>query len=72
MKITNQDVKSINGIRIFTVKDVMEIMGIGRDKAYALFRAKSFPATRLGRQAFVTESNFNDWLNNNAGRTINI
>ncbi len=58
--------------RILKVKDIMKSLGICRDKAYALMKLKSFPATQLGKTYFVTEDNFEKWLNQNAGRQIDI
>ena len=59
-------------IKILKVEDLMEIMGIGRDKAYALLNAEAFPSTKLGRNFFVTQKNFETWLDNYAGREFEL
>jgi hypothetical protein len=62
----------IENIKILYIKDLMECMHIGRDKAYALMRNKSFPSTKIGRTYFVTQNNLIKWLNDNAGRDFTI
>lgn len=59
-------------IKILKVEDLMEIMGIGRDKAYALLNSEAFPSTRVGRSCFVTQKNFELWLDNYAGREFEL
>lgn len=57
-----------NELRVYLPKDISKMMGIGRDKAYALFKSKGFPATRIGKTYFVTPEQFNKWLNDYAGK----
>ena len=59
-------------IKVLYAKDLMEILGIGRDRAYTLMRSAGFPSTKFGHTYFVTEENFNIWLNNNAGKTYKL
>ena len=59
-------------IRVLYAKDLMEILGIGRDRAYTLMRSADFPSTKFGHTYFVTEENFNSWLNKNAGKTYKL
>ncbi|MCR4647977.1 MAG: helix-turn-helix domain-containing protein [Lachnospiraceae bacterium] len=51
-----------SNIKVLTVKDVCEILHIGRDKAYALFKSEGFPSICLGGRYFVTEASFINWL----------
>ena len=53
---------------ILKVKDIMNYLGIGRDKAYSLMKSKSFPATQIGNTYFVTNKNFTRWLEDYAGK----
>ncbi len=62
----------IEDIKILYIKDLMDCLHIGRDKAYALMRNRSFPSTKIGNTYFVTLDNLNKWLNENAGRNISI
>ncbi len=72
MKKIIPEATSIGGVKILTVQNVADIMGICIGKAHQLFDSTSFPSTRLGRKKFVTEENFYRWLNENAGRTVQI
>ena len=40
------------------VKDLQEILHIGRDKAYALMHSKAFPAIKIGGRYFVAYKTF--------------
>ena len=57
-------------LEILRIKDVMRVLNIGRDKAYALMHNKSFPSTRIGSTYIITAANLNMWLSDNAGRDI--
>lgn len=54
--------------KVYLVEDVMECLGIGKSKAYELFRSASFPSTKLGRTYFITAANFEKWLERYAGK----
>lgn len=53
---------------IMRLEDIMEVLGIGRDKAYALLKSPFFPATKIGRTYFVTADHFKEWLDKYAGK----
>ncbi len=53
---------AIEGMQILKTKDLQEILGVGRDTAYALMRSPSFPSTKLGRIYIVTDKNLKQWL----------
>ena len=72
MKKEIPEATNIGGIRILTVRDVAEILNISIGKAHQLFDSSSFPSTRLGRKKFILEPLFYRWLEENAGRAINI
>jgi len=57
---------------MYTKDDVKAILGFGRDKTNALFNSKSFPSTSIGNTKFILKKNFEEWLNNNAGRDIRL
>lgn len=66
MNIENEEIK------ILRIKDLMECLSIGKDKAYALMKSRSFPSTRIGKTYFVTENSLKMWLKDNAGKNVNI
>ena len=60
------------GMTILYTKDLMKVLGIGRDRAYALMRSSGFPSTRLGKNYFVTEENLQKWLKTYTGRQYSL
>lgn len=60
------------GMTILYTKDLMKVLGIGRDRAYALMRSSGFPSTRLGKSYFVTEENLQKWLKTYTGRQYSL
>lgn len=59
-------------LKVLMTKDLMNLMGIGRDKAYSLMRARTFPSTKLGKTYFVTMDSLQTWLHDNAGKSIEV
>jgi len=51
----------------YTVKDIMQKMGIGKNKAYKLFRAKAFPAIKCGNSYIIHKDQFERWIKINSG-----
>ncbi|MCR5418571.1 MAG: helix-turn-helix domain-containing protein [Lachnospiraceae bacterium] len=49
-------------LKIYTVKELANVLRIGRDKAYALIRSAGFPSIRIGKRYFVTEKALSEWL----------
>lgn len=47
---------------ILTVKDVMEILGIGKRVAYELMDRKDFPTVRIGKLKRVNRDLFFSWI----------
>lgn len=55
---------------ILTIEDLMRLLGIGRNKAYALMHSSGFPCMRVGRTYFITKKNLLKWLENNTGKEV--
>ena len=55
---------------LLTVKELQELLKIGRDKAYSLMHAKSFPSMKIGRRYFVHEQALQEWLVKNCHKTV--
>ncbi|PKM71687.1 MAG: DNA-binding protein [Firmicutes bacterium HGW-Firmicutes-16] len=53
---------------LITVKELQSYLGIGRDKAYALVKSKSFPAVKIGGRYYVMKSGFVSWLERKIGK----
>jgi excisionase family DNA binding protein len=51
---------------VLTVKEVMEILGIGKRIAYELMDQTDFPCVKIGKLKRVNKEQFFDWLNKKA------
>ena len=49
-----------------TVGEVQEMLGIGRNQAYALVKQEGFPSVRVGRRILVPRGAFADWMREHA------
>lgn len=47
---------------MMTVKDVQNFLGIGRNRAYDIFKRKDFPAILIGKKYVVEQNAFYSWL----------
>lgn len=54
--------------RLLTVKDIMTIFGIGKNKAYTLMRTKGFPLIYVGRDMRVDPKALREWIDQHKGR----
>lgn len=61
-----------NNINVITTEKLRHILGIGRDRAYALMRSPGFPSTKLGKTYFITNDKLNKWLETYAGREYHL
>lgn len=48
----------------YTVKEIMDMLGIGRSKAYELCNSGLFKIVHVGRVIRINKSSFDDWLGN--------
>lgn len=54
--------KIIMDYKFLTVKEVMEILRIGRTMTYELVNQPDFPKLRIGRKILIPEKEFQDFL----------
>lgn len=57
-------------VKLLTVKDIQSIFNCSSHKAYSIMRSDTFPSTKIGKQYYVTEDNFNKWLENHKYKTV--
>lgn len=55
---------------MLTVKDLVKVLNIGRDTAYALMHSRSFPSMKIGGRYYVTQKALDDWLERQAYKQI--
>lgn len=50
--------------RIYTVDEIQDILGIGRNSAYALVKSGVFHSVRIGGNIRISKKSFDEWLDN--------
>ncbi|MFN6430853.1 helix-turn-helix domain-containing protein [Eubacterium callanderi] len=55
---------------VLSVLEASEYLGMPRNKVYDLCKIKGFPVITIGRRKFIPKEKLNEWLNDNAGKTI--
>ena len=55
---------------VYTVPEVQEMLGIGKNKAYELCTSGEFPHRRIGKTILVPIITFNNWLYDDTTKTI--
>lgn len=48
--------------RFYGVKDIMDIFGIGRNRAIALLKSEGFPTMKIGRTYKVEAEALDEWI----------
>lgn len=51
--------------RTYTVTEIQEILGIGRNSAYALVKSNVFSSVRIGESIRISKRSFDAWLDEN-------
>lgn len=64
----NKEAETIPGIsyekRIYTVDEIQDILGIGRNSAYSLVKSGVFHSVRIGGNIRISKKSFDEWLDN--------
>jgi len=50
--------------RIYTVDEIQDILGIGRNSAYNLVKSGVFHSVRIGGNIRISKMGFDEWLDN--------
>lgn len=65
-------VQENDNIKLYTLKELQNVMKIGKNTAYKLTKLKGFPIIRIGNKILVPHNQLIEWLDKNKGNTINI
>jgi len=49
-------------LQVYSYKDIMAMLGIGKNQAYALLKSGEFPIIRIGKTYKVSKKIFESWL----------
>ena len=50
--------------RIYTVDEIQDILGIGRNSVYSLVKSGVFHSVRIGGNIRISKKSFDEWLDN--------
>ena len=48
---------------VYTVDEIRQMLGIGKNEAYRLTHSKTFPSIRIGNRIVIPKEAFHNWLN---------
>ena len=55
-------------VKFYSVADLQQLLGIGRNAAYKLVRSKGFPAISVGNRIIIPMALFDVWVAERASR----
>lgn len=64
--------KMIYEDKAMSVNDVRKFLGLGRDKAYALFHQEDFPCVKFGRDMIIMKSDLLEWIKNHRYTNVDL
>ncbi len=60
----------MDGIKMLDIKDLQNVLKIGKNSAYALMKSDCFPSVQIGRKWLVSEDSLKEWLKDNEYSSI--
>jgi len=51
--------------KYYSIKDIQELFGCGRSKAYDIIALPMFPKMRIGKTFYIDKAEFEKWRNKN-------
>lgn len=57
---------------LLTVKDLINLLNVGRDTAYALMHSKGFPSMKIGGRYYVARDELQKWLDKYAYKSFEL
>lgn len=58
--------------KLLSIKDVMQILGLGRSTVYELCRTRQIPHVRIKRRVLIPESALNEFVTKHSVSTKNL
>lgn len=68
----HEETSNGNKINMYTVKDLQEILHIGKGTAYKIIKTKGFPTIQIGKKILIPEDDLRKWLKDNIETKINL
>ena len=48
--------------KVYTIKDIQNYLGIGKNHAYKLFKLQGFPVIKIGKKYIIPKDLFEEWV----------
>lgn len=58
--------------KFYTIKDLMQIIGVSHNTAYKLVKLKGFPKIKIGSKILIDKDGFDKWIKENMNSEIAI
>lgn len=65
-----QETKKIDDIILYEIKDIQNILKIGRDSTYKLIKLPTFPVIRIGKKYLIPKTQFEKWVENSIHKNL--
>jgi excisionase family DNA binding protein len=62
--------KTMSEIEYLTVKQVCDIIPLGKSTIYKIFHLDGFPAVKIGRRYMVEKSELMEWIKSREGKQV--
>lgn len=54
--------------KVYTIKDIQDYLGIGKNNAYKLIKLPNFPVIKIGKKYIIPKDAFEEWINKNLNK----
>lgn len=48
--------------KVYTIKDIQNYLGIGKNNAYKLLKLQGFPVIKIGKKYIIPKDLFEEWV----------
>ncbi|HFK1548611.1 TPA: helix-turn-helix domain-containing protein [Bacillus albus] len=68
--LQNQQSQVVNQKPLLTLKEAMEILGVGKNRIYEIVKTDGFPAFREGKRWMIITHKFYEWMEKQAEKIV--
>lgn len=72
MKSTTENNSNKTALKLYSINELTETLGVGRLTVHRLLKQGSFKTVRVGRSVRIPESSILDFINNGGNRHIDL
>ena len=64
------EVQETNDIVLYEIKDIQNILKIGKNTVYKLIKLPTFPVIRIGKKHLIPKTQFEEWVKNSIHKNL--